>query len=277
MIVWIIIATTSLISWQAFTNRNLFERYVFNPDRILRGGEWIRLIGSGFLHVNTMHLIFNMYAFYSFSWLLLAEMGEVGLAVIYFGSMVVGGLLSLLIHKNNSHYRAVGASGAVSGVVYSSILLYPNGGIGIILLPGSIDSWIFGLLFMAFSIYGIRSNRDNIGHEAHLGGAIAGVLITVIWFWGQGRIESWIIWTMLVPTVAFLLLLRYKPEWILPKTKSGFQVQMPTKFQGKRPPLSENRQRELDRLLEKVNRVGINGLSIGERQRLEDLRKYMDE
>ncbi|MBI1308153.1 MAG: rhomboid family intramembrane serine protease [Bacteroidetes bacterium] len=278
MIVYIIIGITVLFSIRGFNDFAFRESWIFDPKAILQNRDWKRMITPGFLHADWMHLLFNMYAFLSFGEVIAGYFGEWGFAGLYFGSLITGNLLSLYIHRNDSHYRALGASGAVSGVVYASIVLNPYGGIGLIFIPGVwIPSWIFGLLFIAYSIFGMRSNRDNIGHDAHLGGAIGGLIITVAAFWNVYPLELWVIALLLIPTVIFLWLIVKRPDLVLPKPKGGrnFTVEMPTKFEGEVPPLNENRKRELDRLLDKVNKIGYDNLSRAEKQRLEDLRRHL--
>jgi membrane associated rhomboid family serine protease len=275
-ILYVIIAVTVLFSMQGFNNRILFEKYLFQPESILRFKEWYRMISSGILHVNWMHLGFNMYALYTFSEMLLFQyFTQMEFLALYVISMVAGNALALFLHRHHGDYKAVGASGAVSGVIYASIVLVPDGGIGIILIPGSIPSWIFGLLFIAYSIFGIRSQRDNIGHEAHLGGAIAGLVLTVLYFNSSVDLNYWIIAALLIPTLIFLYVIVYHPEWILTgKINSNFKPIIPKKRKAGEAELSDDRQRELNRLLDKVNRLGLEGLSLGERRRLDELSKH---
>ena len=99
---------------------------------------------------------------------------------MYFGSLLVGSLLSLYFHKNEYHYSAVGASGAVSGIIYSAILLQPGMNLYMFFIPIPIPAYIFGIGYLLYSIYGMKNRIGNIGHDAHFGGAIGGYLITLI-------------------------------------------------------------------------------------------------
>ena len=97
----------------------------------------------------------------------------------YFGSLIFGSLLTMAFHKNDYGYRAVGASGAVTGVLYSAILLQPDMMLGIFfIIP--MPAYLFGILYLLYSIYGMRAKNDNIGHTAHFGGAVGGYLITLV-------------------------------------------------------------------------------------------------
>lgn len=174
----ILVVANAVFSWKGFNDRIFYEKYLFNVGRI-RNGEYLRLLTSGFLHVNMGHLIFNMLALYSFSVGIGTVFGFIDFLIVYFGSLLAGNLLALYIHRYSPEYRAVGASGAVSGVIFSSVVMFPGGAIGILFLPFAIPSWLFGILFILVSVYGVRTRLGNIGHEAHLGGAMAGVILSV--------------------------------------------------------------------------------------------------
>ncbi len=174
----LIIAVTVLISVKGFNDRLFFNKYQFHVGSI-RSGEQIRMVSSGFLHADGMHLAFNMFALYSFAPVVSNLLGNFTFLLIYFGSLIFGSLLTLLFHANNYGYSAIGASGAVTGVIYSAILLEPNMMIGIFgVIP--MPAYIFGIGYLLYSIYGMKAKRDNIGHTAHFGGAIGGYVITLL-------------------------------------------------------------------------------------------------
>ncbi|NQX85958.1 MAG: rhomboid family intramembrane serine protease [Flavobacteriaceae bacterium] len=170
----IIIAATVVMSLKGFKDYSFFEKNKFNIGRIRRG-EQSRMIASGFLHVDQRHLFFNMITLYFFSGIVISRLGQVKFAIIYFGSLLAGNLLSYSFHKGNANYTAVGASGAVTGVIYSAILFDPWMKINYV-IPG----FLFGIGYLFYSIYGMKANNDNIGHDAHFGGAIGGYVLTLI-------------------------------------------------------------------------------------------------
>ena len=173
-----IIIGTGLISYKGFTDSFFFRKYEFHVGSI-RAGEQIRMLTSGFLHVDWMHFGFNMLTLYFFAPVVIQNFGEWSFLSIYFGSMLAGSLLTLYLHKEDYYYRAVGASGAVTGIIYASILLYPDMTLYLffaIPIPG----YIFGIGYLLYSIYGMKAKNDNIGHTAHFGGAIGGYVITLI-------------------------------------------------------------------------------------------------
>ena len=174
-----IIGINIIVSLKGFNDFSFFEKYKFNIGGIRRG-EQIRMLASGFLHVDEMHLFFNMFTLYFFADEVIGYLGSVNFLLVYFGSLIVGNLLSFYFHKNEYHYSAVGASGAVTGVLYSAILLDPNMKLYMFFIPIAIPGYVFGIGYLLYSIYGMKNKVGNIGHDAHFGGAIGGYVITLI-------------------------------------------------------------------------------------------------
>ncbi|RTY65016.1 rhomboid family intramembrane serine protease [Flavobacterium sp. LB2P53] len=173
-----IIVVNVLISYKGFNDLSFFRKYEFHIGSI-RAGEQIRLLSSGFLHADMTHLIFNMLTLWFFAPVVISYLGSFSFILVYFGSLIFGSLLTVLFHKNDYGYRAVGASGAVTGVLYSAILLQPDMMLGIFfIIP--MPAYIFGILYLLYSIYGMKAKNDNIGHTAHFGGAVGGYLITLV-------------------------------------------------------------------------------------------------
>jgi membrane associated rhomboid family serine protease len=181
-----IIIITSLISIYAFTNQAIFDKFRFNAYFIKHNKEGWRFLTYGFLHANWVHLVINMFVFYSFGKTVLGmymayfEMK----AYIYFILLYIGGIVfSVLVdfgkNKDNIYYNAVGASGAVSAIVFASIILYPAGKIMLFPIPFPIPSVIFGILYLVYSAYMARKGTGNIGHSAHFWGAVFGIAFTV--------------------------------------------------------------------------------------------------
>ena len=172
----IIIGLNIFFSYKGFRDRVFFNKYKFSPLSIKRG-EKIRYISSGFLHVDTTHLIVNMFTLYFFVDAVIFRVGEINFLIIYLTSLIFGNWLTYRFNSNNINYSAVGASGAVMGIVYSAILLNPEMTLFFFLLP--MPGYLFGLGYLFYSIYSMKKVNDNIGHEAHLGGAIAGFFSTI--------------------------------------------------------------------------------------------------
>ena len=175
----IIIAANVIISYKGFGDFGFFEKYKFHVGGVQRG-EKIRLFSAGFLHVDTQHLLFNMLTLYFFAAPVINHVGATSFMIIYFASLIFGNLLSLYFHKKEYHYSAVGASGAVTGILYSAILLQPGMNLYMFFIPIPIPAYIFGIGYLLYSIYGMKNRIGNIGHDAHFGGAIGGYVVTLL-------------------------------------------------------------------------------------------------
>ena len=171
-LLFIIIANV-LMSLKGFNDRLFFDKYKFQIGAINRG-EKIRIISSAFLHVDFLHLILNMYVLYVFAPQLIHNLGVVKFLIIYAGSLLAGNVFTLIFHKKELYYSAVGASGAVAGVIYAAILLNPNMSLIMFPLPIPLPGYVFGVGYLLYSIYGMKKQIGNVGHSAHLGGAIGG-------------------------------------------------------------------------------------------------------
>jgi membrane associated rhomboid family serine protease len=173
----VIILANVLLSYKGFRDYSFFHQYAFKIGEIKRG-EKIRLFSSAFLHVDPTHLFVNMLTLYFFAEPIIYLLGVPELLMIYFGSLILGNILSFYFHKDDNYYTAVGASGAVVGVLYSTILLIPDNMLyffGILPIP----AYIFGIGYLLYSIWSMKNKTDNIGHDAHFGGAMGGFFITL--------------------------------------------------------------------------------------------------
>ena len=199
-----IIVANVLISIKGFNEYPFLEKYKFRVGSI-KNGEKIRMITSGFLHVDWMHLAFNMYTLYLFGGIVADSLGTVSFILIYLGSLLAGNLYSLYYHKNDFYYSAVGASGAVSGIVYASIMLYPEMKLMMFPLPIPIPAVIFGVGYLLYSIYGMKKQLGNVGHAAHLGGAIGGFVLTLFIYPDLIQLRTTLILLLGVPIILLLL------------------------------------------------------------------------
>jgi len=175
----ILIIANVLFSMKGFKDGLFFNKYKFQIGAI-KSGDKIRMVSSAFLHADWMHLGFNMYALYIFGGNVIRVFDNVHFLLIYTVSIVTGSMYSFFRHKTNDYYSAIGASGAVSGIVFSAILLFPNSRIGIFPIPIRMPAYVFGILYLLYSIYGMKKQLGNVGHAAHLGGAIGGFVLTLI-------------------------------------------------------------------------------------------------
>ena len=174
-----IIAANVLVSLRGFNEQSFFERYKFGIGAI-RAGQRERMLTSGFLHVDFSHLFLNMFTLFFFADVVINWFGPTKFLIIYFISLLAGSLLALFFHKDEPHYSAVGASGAVTGILYAAILLQPNMDLFIMFIPIPIPAYILGIAYMLYSIYGMKNRLGNIGHTAHFGGAVGGYVVTLL-------------------------------------------------------------------------------------------------
>ncbi len=259
----IIIVTTCFVSYKGFKDSNFFASLEFETEKILLYRDYKRLITSAFVHVNWQHLIFNMVSLFFFSFGLESFFGPIRFLLLYFISAVGGNLLALLIHRKNPGYSAVGASGAINGVIFASIAVFP--GMKIFFMPG----WVFGLIFILYSIYGIRSRKENIGHESHLGGALAGMLVALLFYPAAITDNTLTIALLILPTVSFMIIITTKPQLLFIDNywfNNKFNYTVDDRYNLHK----KNSEQEVDRILDKISQQGINSLSRKERASLEE-------
>ena len=204
-----IMAANGFISYKGFKDASFFERYKFQVGEILKG-DHKRVFTSAFLHVDVNHLIFNLFTFYFFAEVIIWNLGPAALLWVYFVSLLAGSYFGLFVHKKEPYYSAVGASGAVTGVLYAAIFLMPEMRLGFFFIPIPLPAYLVGLGYMLYTIYGMKKSIGNIGHSAHFGGAIGGLLIAIVLApknLGQNPIASI---ALLTPLVLMGVLLRNK-------------------------------------------------------------------
>ena len=174
-----IIAVNALVSLRGFNEQGFFERYKFTVGAI-RAGQRERMLTSGFLHVDFTHLFLNMFTLFFFADVVINWFGASKFLIIYFISLIAGSLLALFFHRDEPYYSAVGASGAVTGILYAAILLQPDMDLFVMFIPIPIPAYILGIAYMLYSIYGMKNRVGNIGHTAHFGGAVGGYVVTLL-------------------------------------------------------------------------------------------------
>lgn len=201
----VIMAANALASFKGFNDTHFFERYKFGIGAI-QAGQKDRMVTSGFLHVDLAHLFFNMFTLYFFADVVINWFGPGKFLILYFISLVAGSLLALIFHKKEPYYSAVGASGAVTGVLYAAILLEPGMRLGIMFIPIPLPAYVLGILYLFYSIYGMKTRLGNIGHTAHFGGAIGGYLTTLLFKPQLLVTDTWMVFLLAVPIIIMFVL-----------------------------------------------------------------------
>ncbi len=199
-----IILVNVLVSLKGFSDRSFLEQYKFQIGPILQGDK-LRMLTSGFLHVDQMHLFFNMFALYMFADPIISKLGAVKFLIIYVCSLLAGSTLSLSFHKKEPYYSAVGASGAVMGIVYAAIMLNPDMSLYMFFIPIPIPGYVFGVGYLLYSMYGMKAQLGNIGHSAHIGGAIGGFVLTLALYPQVFNEDKFIIGILAVPIILMFI------------------------------------------------------------------------
>ena len=185
----VIIIITAITSIGAFSNQRMMDELIFYPPAITNRGQWYRFISHGFIHADPGHLIFNMIALWSFGESLerifsfdcvFDKWGRLFYLLLYFSALFMASFPDYIRHKDSYQFRSLGASGAVSAVIFSSILFFPQSPIVIIFLP-AIPGWIFGLAYLGISAYLNKRGGGRINHSAHLWGAAYGIVLTILY------------------------------------------------------------------------------------------------
>ncbi|MEB0248722.1 MULTISPECIES: rhomboid family intramembrane serine protease [unclassified Mucilaginibacter] len=174
-IIFVITLATSL--W-AFSNENIYGEFILNPYNVSRGHKVYTVITSGLIHKDWNHLFFNMLSYYFFAFQLEAMLGHWQFGLLYVLSLILSDLPSIQKHKDDIWYNSLGASGAISAVIFSFIMFNPKAQMGLMFIPIPIPAWIFGVLYLVYCHFASKHARDNVNHDAHLYGAVSGVVIT---------------------------------------------------------------------------------------------------
>jgi membrane associated rhomboid family serine protease len=176
----VIFAFTILTSIWAFYSDNIYAQMILHPFSIYRGQRVYTVVSSGFIHADIMHLLFNMLSFSFFAFALEPILGHWQFGVLYFVSLILSDLPTVYKHRNDEWYHSLGASGAVSAVIFSYILYSPVAPLGLMLIPGfQMPAVVFGALYLIYCNYAAKRAADNINHDAHMFGALSGLLITL--------------------------------------------------------------------------------------------------
>ncbi len=255
---WLVILFTCAFSWAGFRKRGFEEKYIFWPEAILGGRQYYRLLTSGFLHADGAHLGMNMFSLYFFGPWIEAELGGMQFLAIYFAAILGGNLLSLAVHRHHD-YRSYGASGGVSGIILAHIFLFPGSSIQFFLVPVGLPSWLYAIAFLAASFYGMKNQIGNIGHDAHLGGALVGLYTAAAM---HPRIILGSPKLFAVISAGTILLLLYLAKNPLFPPAGGISFSNFARKAGRSgPPEHKGAERQLDAILAKISEQGMQSLT----------------
>lgn len=174
----IIFVFTLITSIYAFNNTELFGKFMLHPYSVAKGNKLYTFITSGLIHADWMHLFFNMFTFFFFAFKLEVMVGHWQFGLLYIVSLILSDIPTAVRHKNDYRYSSLGASGAISAVLFSYILFEPLSIIGVMFIP--MPAIVFGVLYLIYCMYMSKNSRDNINHDAHFFGALTGLILTVL-------------------------------------------------------------------------------------------------
>lgn len=164
----------------AFSNNDIYGKWMLHPYSVSRKENLYTLITSGLIHADWMHLFFNLFSFYAFAFQLEVYMGHWQFALMYTASLILSDLPTVVKYKDDYRYHSLGASGAVSAVIFGYILYSPFSTLRIIPIPIDIPAVVFGGLYLVYCHFASKHARDNVNHDAHFYGALSGLFITAI-------------------------------------------------------------------------------------------------
>jgi membrane associated rhomboid family serine protease len=183
----IIVIITCIVSFIAFSNQRVIDELIFNPPAIYHRNEWYRFFTCGLIHADMMHLAFNMFSFYVFGRIveknfieIFGDKGAILYAVMYIAALPACLVPTYAQHRENYSYRSLGASGAVSAVIFAGIFLQPTLGVSLIFIPIPIPGFIFGPLYLIITAYLSKRGGSNINHSAHFWGALFGIAFLIV-------------------------------------------------------------------------------------------------
>jgi len=264
----VIILVTVVVSILGFRSVEFEQKYIFEPERILAWKEYHRLATSAFLHADVRHLLLNMVTLYLFGSTVELFIGKAHFLFIYFGAVVGGSLLSLYVHRHHD-YQAYGASGGVCGIMFAHLLLLPGSSVMMFPLPFSIPGWLWIIGFLVASFYGMKTGLGNVGHDAHLGGAIIGLLITA-GIYPQAAWYNFKIFLLVLAVALLLLMYLWLNPLFLPLS-CVFDFGSWRGPRKSRQPPAKRESAQVDAILEKVAARGMDSLSEQEKAVLEQV------
>jgi membrane associated rhomboid family serine protease len=270
----VLLVITAVVTYLGFVRRDVLERLIFRPEPVLLRREYYRLVSSALLHANWMHFGFNAISIWSFGGLIERYYGPLPFLLIYLASVVGGGALSLVLHRRDPSYAALGASGGACGLIFAAVFLVPGSGVSLFFIPIPIPGWLYGIVFVVGSYFAFRKKSDNIGHDAHLGGALVGLGVATLLYPQMALAQPTLFAALVVPAIAAVYLLVRFPHGISARAVIGEARQHQSNIRYQRYDESAERarkKRRLDELLDRISARGFQSLNEAEKRELDSL------
>ncbi len=175
LLVTLVVSVLGLTRWPALVDRQLLR-----PHGLARRGDWHTLVTSGFIHADIAHLAFNAFTFWAFGFGLERALGTPAFVLLYLLGLLVSSGTTAWLHRKDPGYASLGASGAISAVLFASIVVFPQSSIFILPIPVPIPAPLFAVLYLVFSVWASRARTGRINHDAHIAGALTGVLFMAV-------------------------------------------------------------------------------------------------
>jgi membrane associated rhomboid family serine protease len=176
----IILTLIIVISVIGFLSPNVLLKALLRPHEIAQGREYATLVTSGFVHADFGHLLFNLVTYYSFAFPMQRTIGELRLEILYFGALLASNIGICIRHRNDPDYRALGASGAITGVLFAAIVYFPDMKLAPFFIPIPVPAPLFAVVYLGYSVFASGRPGSRIGHDAHIIGALAGLVFVFI-------------------------------------------------------------------------------------------------
>ncbi len=274
----LLIIANIFCSVQGLNDHPSFDRFTLKIDKIFIKREYLRLFTSGFFHVSWLHLVVTIATLCFFSSGVELSLGGAKYLLIYFMGLLGGNFFALIMHQRHGGFSSAGASGAVTAVVFATIALFPGFKIGFLGVHFDIPGWFYGFLYVLFSIYGIKSRRDNVGHEIQLAGGLAGLMMALVLQPNALLVNYLAILCLVIPSLFFIFIIIRRPRFIMIDNKFFSQQQL-AKARVKlllRHEVEEtppDYQQQIDLILEKIHQNGMDSLSRTELDKLDHYSK----
>jgi membrane associated rhomboid family serine protease len=269
----ILLFSIGAVSWLGWRNRQLFDHLILDTQAVRRGRQWHRLLSHGWLHADGLHLGMNLLVLYIFGGGVEIWLGEYSTMVVFIVGVLAGAWITLLIHQFHD-YHSVGASGGVCAVIFASIALSPDIEIMSFWMPIGIPGWLFGMLYLVGSYVQARAQSGGIGQEAHFGGAASGLVAAFVWE-PRACLESPLEFGVLGAIAGIGFYWFWRNPLGLPIRAFRSAKPIKSKSRTNPPEVDTLHDSELDRLLEKVGRLGMAGLTQIEQVELNKISQRM--
>lgn len=273
--VLLLIIFNILVALKAFSDGLFYRKCMLHTDGVLISRQYPRLISAGFVHQSWTHLFFHMFVLLGFTLTLKSHLQLHSLLLAYVGGLLGGNLLALYTHRHDACFQSSGASGAISGLIMGILMLFPNESIQLFFFPIYFPTWVFGLSALIYSLYALRANNGRIMYEEHFGGGIAGGALMLLLHPAILQNYPFMALGFIAASLIFLRLMHSHQAYVPIVINKAEVIEEPVTIRVRPLHMARNlhsdKEAELNYLLDEVARVGLNRLSLSQKERLDEL------